>query len=277
MDSRVGHSDCAEGDDTVTNGEEGPPGILRLLRPADYVTLFNAFVGLAAVVAASREQVLLAYELVLATVLLDGVDGAVARRTGGGGPLGPKLDTLADLIGFVVAPGVLVYTEYFDREVFPFLPLPAEAQPALWTHVGVLVTVGVFVAFGVLRLARFDWLGGGGRQDVFHGLTTPGGAIVVVALALFGRANPDAAWVPAAALAAVIAAGLLMISRRLVPKLRGPLVVPSIIVIVTAMALGPRYGGVGALLLLAFSAAYVLFGPVYVRSRGADDGTRAAD
>lgn len=257
--------------------EEVPPGILRLLRPADYVTLFNAFVGVAAVVAASREQVLLAYELVLATVLLDGVDGAVARRTGGGGALGPKLDTLADLIGFVVAPGVLVYTEYFDREILPFLPLPAEARPEVWTNAGVLLAVGVFVAFGVLRLARFDWLGGGGRDDVFHGLTTPGGAIVVVAVALFGRANPAAAWVPAAALAAVVAAGALMISRRRVPKLRGPLVVPSILVIVAAMALGPRYGGVGAVLLLAFSAAYVAFGPLYVRLVGADEEDRAAE
>lgn len=249
------------------NPDEEPPGILRLLRPADYVTLFNAFVGLAAVVAATQAEVLLAYQLVLATVLLDGVDGAVARWTGGGGPLGPKLDTLADLVAFVVAPGVLVYTEYFDREIFPFIPLPEGARPDLWTNAGVLLTVGVFVAFGILRLARFDWLGGGGRHDVFHGLTTPGGAIVVVAAALFGRANPEAAWVPAAALALVLGAGLLMISRRIVPKLRGPLIVPSILVIVVAMVLGPSFFGSGPILLLLFSLAYVGLGPTYVRWR----------
>jgi CDP-diacylglycerol--serine O-phosphatidyltransferase len=248
-----------------------PAALRSVLRPADYVTLGNGLLGLAATVLAVLGRVEAAYVVVLVTVLTDGVDGAVARLGGGGGPLGGILDTLSDLVAFVVAPAVLVYAEFYDREVLPWLPLPDSLQPMLWTNAGVLIVVAAFFVAGLLRLARFEYLGGGGRDDLFHGLTTPGGAIVVVAVALLGRVHSDVEWLPAAALGLVLVAAALMVSRLEVPKLRGPLVLPSILVIGAAIAVGPRLSGLGPLLLLGFSLVYLAFGPAYVRARARED------
>jgi hypothetical protein len=60
-----------------------------------------------------------------------------------------------------------------------------------------------------------------------------------------------------------------MASRRVMPKLRGPLAVPSVVVIVAAAAVGPAWWGAGPVLLLAFSVAYVAMGPAYARGRQA--------
>lgn len=75
------------------------------------VTAVGLVVGITACVAAAVEQWPAALVLWLVNRLLDGLDGALARRRDGGSDLGGLLDFLADYVvygGFVVAVGIAV-------------------------------------------------------------------------------------------------------------------------------------------------------------------------
>lgn len=242
------------------NDDERPPSMLRLLRPADYVSLTNAVAGLAAIVAAIQGEIWWSYGFILAGVLLDGVDGAVARFSGSG-PLGSYLDTMSDLVVFVAAPSVLVYLVFRDDVWSTWIQgLPPPVAAGLASAAAIL-----FLVAGLARLARFEWLDGGERSDYFLGLTTPGGAILAAAGSLWVSAESDSAGPAPVGLALVVLGAILMTTRMRLPKLRGPLVLPSILVILAAMALGPYFAGAGPMLLVLFTAAYVLFGSSYLK------------
>ena len=65
----------------------------------------------------------------------DGADGYVARKTSGG-PLGPHIDSLTDIISFGIAPAILIYC-------MASAPLS-------------IVFICFYVTCGVLRLARYN-------------------------------------------------------------------------------------------------------------------------
>ena len=81
---------------------------MRLGVPADAVTVAGAAVAGLAVPAAAAGRPLLAGVLVLASGLLDGLDGAVARGSGPASAHGAWLDRAADRVGEVAAAVALV-------------------------------------------------------------------------------------------------------------------------------------------------------------------------
>ena len=97
--------------------------------------------------------------LVIAAVLLDSADGALARKFGASSDFGVQLDSLADVISFGVAPAVLVGTLVMPR-----------FQLVGW---GLVV---FFPLCGAWRLARYnvDSASGGSLDAEFCGLPTTG-------------------------------------------------------------------------------------------------------
>lgn len=236
------------------NTEERIP-VLRMLTPADWISLSNGFLGLLSIGAAAGGHFRTAFTLILLAALLDGVDGAVSRLGWGGGRLGQKLDTLSDLVSFVVAPAYLIWSTFGGVQWIPQLTgdVGRVAQSA-----AVLVVVALYFGSGVLRLARFDYLRGGDRHDYFLGITTPAGGAVLASLALLHWEVP---WT----LAIVAAVALLMASRIRLPKLRGSLAPAAGLVILTAATFGNTSQNLGPMLLLVCFVAYLLLGPGYVR------------
>ncbi|MEA3203830.1 MAG: CDP-diacylglycerol---serine O-phosphatidyltransferase, partial [Thermoplasmata archaeon] len=147
---------------------DGLDRINRDLRLADLFTLVNALMGLGALVAASRAVAMdgvarsngihLAIELVLVGVIMDGVDGAVARLGKGNGPLGGVLDTLADAVTFVTTSAVVA-----------FLSLSGSTGLGQhWYGLAVLVVpMAFYMVCGLLRLARFESLRDDGKKRYY--------------------------------------------------------------------------------------------------------------
>ncbi len=111
-------------------------------------------------------------------VFFDGMDGAIARLTHTTSDFGKELDSLADVVTFGVAPGILAW-------MWGFFCLPLSLNPDLRDK---LVQFGAIVAFafltaGACRLARFNIQlnpqpknpGRPGRK-YFVGMPIPGGA-----------------------------------------------------------------------------------------------------
>lgn len=187
---------------------------------ADLLTLGNAVAGFLAIVTFSIETgIIPGYEDALVATLfigvglvLDSLDGPAARRWGSS-PAGPALDTLSDLVTFVVAPAVFVLEVY---------------GPTLWPA-AVAASIA-FLVTGTLRLARFTQAESESGKHTFRGLPTPWAAICVAVPVVLGAPGP-------VALPVVALLSALMVSNVTYPKSRSRARYGTIAIAVAATAL----------------------------------------
>ncbi len=238
---------------------DGLDRINRDMRLADLFTLINALMGFGALVAATQGQIRLAIQMVLIGVIMDGVDGAVARLGKGGGPLGGTLDTLADALTFVTTSAVVAYLSLSHDGALA-------TGPALAVFV---VPLAFYMVCGLLRLARFESLRDDGKpRAYFSGIPTPAAAVMLLSLVLVGVSN-------GILLAAAFYLGVLMVSRIRFPKLRGWMAAATVAILVAVLATfrDEAMQTTVTWVLLGVMALYVVAGPFYVLARyGRDDG-----
>src|SRR5258705_7266591 len=86
-----------------------------------------------------------------AAVVLDGLDGRIARMTNTVSDFGREMDSLADVITFGIAPAVLAYAWGVEFAGAPPAPLTLEHL-----HRAGYFFAFVFLLGGALRLARFN-------------------------------------------------------------------------------------------------------------------------
>jgi len=131
-------------------------------------TAMNMFCGFYAMVAAINGKfVAAAYAIVIAGIF-DNLDGKIARATRSTSQFGVEFDSLADLVSFGVAPGLLMYQWVLS-------PLG---------RIGWLAAF-LFVVCGALRLARFNAQVGTTSSEHFVGLPIPAGAGMNAVVVLF--------------------------------------------------------------------------------------------
>lgn len=126
------------------------------------LTTANLFCGFYAMLAAMQGGYEMAAVVLVVAMVLDSLDGRIARMTNTMSKFGAEFDSLADLVTFGVAPAVLAFS----------WSLSAYGK---W---GWLVAF-LFVVCGALRLARFNIQIGIIESRVFNGLPIPGAASVV--------------------------------------------------------------------------------------------------
>ncbi len=123
------------------------------------ITSASLFCGFFALLRTLQEDFFSAAVFILASGVLDGMDGKIARYTNTTTRFGVEFDSLADVIAFCVAPGILVYAWALE----PF------------GRMGWLAAF-LFVVCGALRLARFNLQGSTVESRFFSGLPTPAAA-----------------------------------------------------------------------------------------------------
>ncbi len=132
-------------------------------------TLGNLFLGIWAIVAASRREFNAAAWLIVWAAVLDTFDGRVARYTQTGSRFGKELDSLVDAISFGVAPALIIY--------FTFLSNTPWGWVAAW----------FYVASAVIRLARFNVEQAGHAKASFHGLPSPSAGMALATFYPFSQ------------------------------------------------------------------------------------------
>ena len=150
--------------------------------------------------------------LILLCVIMDKLDGTAARLLDASSPIGGQLDSLSDLVTFVVSPAVL-WAAVLTAPGAPFAGWPAAIIP--------YGAASVYALAGAFRLARFNIEADDGLfPDHFHGLaTTMGGALTMSLYLALERHLPIEAWAPWIP-PALMGLGLLMVSGLLLPKLK---------------------------------------------------------
>lgn len=159
-------------------------------------TIANLFCGWACVVHAMRGDLSTAAPFIGFAVVLDMLDGRIARMTGTASEFGVQLDSLADLISFGMAPAVLAFQ-------WGLQPLGRLG----WA------TGFVFVTAAALRLARFN-IQTQTQTDkrYFVGMPSPSAAAVPASTVFFFPQGAETYPEALVAMAVVLVPALLMVS-----------------------------------------------------------------
>ena len=209
-------------------------------------TTGNLFLGFWAIVKTLDGDFAGAAPLIGGAVILDILDGRIARLTGTQSAFGAELDSLADTVSFGVAPALLAYG-------WALHDVPRAGWPAAF----------LFLVCGVLRLARFNVQKHVVDSRFFVGLPIPAAAAQVAAIVLFVPTTPLPHWAAILALALVVALGLLMVGTFRYHSFKGvdlrrrrrSISVLGIALVFLLVALDPK------IFLLAVTSLYTLSGP----------------
>jgi CDP-diacylglycerol--serine O-phosphatidyltransferase len=216
-------------------------------------TTAGLFAGFYAIIAGMRGDYEAASIAIFFAMLLDGLDGRVARLTNTASKFGAEYDSLADMVSFGVAPALVVYS---------------------WGLSGLgkfgWSVAFIYVACAALRLARFNTQIEVADKAWFTGLASPAAAAVIAGtvwvcndIGWSGADLPYQVSVVVAVLTAII--GILMIAN--VPyysfktiDMHGRVPFAAVIMVVLIFSLitvDPPRVLLGAFLLYAFSGPIV--------------------
>ena len=159
------------------------------------LTTGNLFCGFLAIVLSAQARFVEAAVAVFVGMVLDILDGKVARLTRTTTQFGVEFDSLADVVSFCVAPAFMLYA----------LAL-SQAGRVAW------LGAFLFVICGALRLARFNVHQGVTDRRYFVGLPTPAAAGVVASTALLLEGVEITRWQAAAISVGTVVVALLMVS-----------------------------------------------------------------
>ncbi|MCF7971859.1 MAG: CDP-diacylglycerol--serine O-phosphatidyltransferase [Methylococcaceae bacterium] len=220
-------------------------GIYLLPNLFTTAALFSGFYAIASAISGNYESAAI---LIFVSLVLDGLDGRVARMTNTQSDFGAEYDSMADMISFGAAPAIVMY---------------------LWTlsSLGQVGLIGAFIhlAGGALRLARFNTQLATQDKNYFQGLPSPAAAAILAGLVWvsekyeYGVEN-----LPWLVLILTVTTGLLMVSnfryhsfKNINFKGKVPFVVMIFVMLGLAITLSNP-----ATILCLFFFGYALSGPI---------------
>lgn len=163
--------------------------------------LFAGFYGIVAAIDGNYPRSAVALFIAM---VLDGIDGRLARLTGTSSDFGKEFDSLSDLVAFGVAPAIIVYQ----------WGLHGLAEYGwLWGKLGWLAAF-LYAVSAALRLARFNVMPESEDKRFFQGLPSPSAAALVTFMVWLGT---ELGWSGGVALAfasaITVIGGALMVSH----------------------------------------------------------------
>jgi len=177
----------------MDNEEQRSRGIYLL---PNLFTTAGLFAGFYAIVAAIRGDFESAAIAIFIAMIMDGLDGRIARMTNTQSDFGAEYDSLADMASFCLAPALVIYQ---------------------WALLGTgkfgWMVAFIYAACGALRLARFNTQIGVEDKRYFQGLPSPAAAACLAGWVWAGTSNgvsPEL--MTAIALPLTFACGILMVS-----------------------------------------------------------------
>lgn len=163
------------------------------------ITTGALFCGFYAVIAGMQHDFYAGSVAIFVAMVLDGMDGRIARLTNTTSAFGAEYDSMADMVSFGVAPALLLFNWAL-----------ADIGKLGW------VAAFIYTACAALRLARFNAQLGSADNRYFTGLASPAAAALVAGSVWIGQyLEIDALAAPLALIHAVVLVllGFLMISN----------------------------------------------------------------
>nr|WP_285553243.1 CDP-alcohol phosphatidyltransferase family protein [Actinoplanes regularis] len=208
-------------------------------------TLASLGLGLLAIFLAMEGEPKAAAGCLVACVVFDGLDGALARKLGVASPFGAQMDSLADMSSFGLAAPVVVYASLVAHQV---------------PHAAAALACALVAGCAAIRLARFNVSPKDGR--FFCGVPTTMAAAVLALAVLIDLPLPGMV-----VLAGVALLAFAMVSSFPYAKLARILRLPPwlwLLPVVGALVLEPQ------MMFVLVVATYLVSGPIlWVRAKRA--------
>jgi CDP-diacylglycerol--serine O-phosphatidyltransferase len=142
------------------------------------ITLLNLASGFIAIIFFTRGEIVLSAWLIVLALLFDYLDGLAARLLNARSELGVQLDSLADVVSFGVAPGLLMY--YMLQQASG-----AESVKEYLQYLPVLIPVLSGLRLGIFNIDK-------SQKESFRGLPTPANAIFIIGLIIAAEYSDSA-------------------------------------------------------------------------------------
>ncbi|VAW79955.1 CDP-diacylglycerol--serine O-phosphatidyltransferase [hydrothermal vent metagenome] len=133
-------------------------------------TTFGLFAGFYAIIQASTSNYEYAAIAIIVAMVLDGLDGRIARMTNTQSDFGAEYDSLADMVSFGIAPALIM----FEWSLSSMSQLSPEMAKVGW------LAAFFYAAMAALRLARFNVQTDTVEKGFFRGLPSPAAAGLVI-------------------------------------------------------------------------------------------------
>lgn len=158
------------------------------------LTLSNLMLGFMAILYIVKGEIFGGTVLIMLGLFCDFLDGFFARKLNSVSLLGKELDSLADLVTFVIAPAIIAFVGSLHE-----------------IHTIGAACILIYVCCGALRLARFNAMQS--HSSGFVGMPTPLAAVMLLLLAASSR-HPSVVELGA------VLIGALMVSKISFPSLK---------------------------------------------------------
>jgi CDP-diacylglycerol--serine O-phosphatidyltransferase len=179
----------------------------------NFITSLNLASGFTAVIFAATGEIVTASWFILAAMVFDFLDGFSARLLKAYSDIGKELDSLADVVSFGVAPGIIIYTLLRNT----FSPgAPADINADILNTILIIVIAAIMPVCAALRLAIFNL--DETQATTFRGLPTPANALAVISVVISGYYSASPAVIafsgsPVLLVIFTLILSLLMVSR----------------------------------------------------------------
>ncbi len=132
------------------------------------VTSGALFCGFYSIITAISGNYVLAAIYILFAMILDGLDGRVARMTNTQTSFGEYFDSLSDMLCFGVAPALLIYLSSLSMFTYGYLAKIS------------YIACFIYIASTAIRLARFNSRNQTTDKKYFMGLASPAAAAILI-------------------------------------------------------------------------------------------------
>ena len=146
------------------------PGVFLL---PNLITTAALFSGFYSIVSSINGEIIIAALSILIAMILDGLDGRIARLTNTQTSFGEYYDSLSDMICFGLAPALLMYMWSLSN----FNIYGSQWSKIAW------IACFIYVASAAIRLARFNSKIQTQDKKYFIGLASPAAAAVIICYA----------------------------------------------------------------------------------------------
>ena len=221
--------------------------MIKLVSFADLLSISNALFGFLAILVLFMNsleiRIHISLSLILLGLLIDGIDGMVARKFGSSS-LGEYLESMADMTTLSIAPAVFVFYIYFDV-----------ITGSIYRYIYLLLALIIFLSFAIIRLASFHLMK---KDKLFVGLPASASTVILIILAYF---EIDFIFI----LPAVIIIGAFMASDIRFPKPDLKINALAAFFILLTIAFNKNYYSFAPILLFTGILIYSIIGPIYLK------------
>ena len=179
----------------------------------NFITSLNLASGFSAVIFAANGETVTASWLIVAAMIFDFLDGFSARLLNAYSDIGKELDSLADVVSFGVAPGIIIYNLLINSF---YSGAPADINAFSVNTVLIILTAALMPVCAALRLAIFNI--DETQAKTFRGLPTPANALAVISIVIAGHYSASPAIIffsasPVLLIIFTVILSILMVSR----------------------------------------------------------------